>query len=81
VRFINVINQLKTLNMKRFRLSKILLMGLVAGSMLFSCSDENSYSKELEGENLRSNRSNDSRELFTVSYEIDITMLTQFDCE
>ena len=68
--------------MKRFKLSKLLIVALISGSLLVSCSDENILEPNNENLSLRSDggRSN-SGELFSISYDMDYTVMTKFNCD
>lgn len=74
--------------MKMFGLSKILLMVLLIAHMLVSCSDESGLnssidelSSSIDEATLRSEKSKKGVELLTISYEMDATTITQFDCD
>lgn len=67
--------------MKRIKISKFLILAILSGSLLVSCSDEKFFEPNNESISLRSDSRNDSRELFSMSYDMDYTVITQFDCD
>ena len=66
--------------MIRFKQSKFLMMALIYGLLLVSCSEESLVEPNNDNLSLRRDGTRDSRELFTISYEMDYAVITKFDC-
>ena len=74
--------------MKKIFSPKGLLVILCLISIFVGCSEGNSLNSNMDELNstilnasLRNDKSKNAKELFTISYEIDITTITEFDCD
>ena len=74
--------------MKNYFLFKIILIILYLASIFVSCSEGNSLNSNMDelsstilNASLHNDKSENAKELFTISYEIDVTTITEFDCD